>query len=222
MNGGRNRSRWSGNIRPWVKLTLTRVVLAVIFIVGSVHAISAQESVFPQPHRAEDGTVLAPSRGALVGADDISSGICNRAKNSNVKVDDDLYSIEHSLFLHAQTSETDPNRNEKVRQWWVRAMPYINCYGRVYNGFEGGSPLNLMAYAGYGRQIIYLMRKYELPPEYMVYPHPRTGLNLFEWMEERVERGNYSEVATERIARELRLLTRWFTRIGYFDGRETR
>ena len=217
MNGERNRSGWSGNIRPWVKLTLTRVVLAVIFIVGSVHAISAQESVFPQPHRAEDGAVLVPSRGALVDADDISSGICTNAKNSNVKDDDELYGIEKAVFYHAQTSEVDPNRNEKVRQWWVRAMPYINCYDMVYDGFEGGSPLNLMVFKGYGRQIIYLMRKYELPPEYMVYPDPRTGLNLFEWMEERIANEGYAQNVTNSLREELRLLTRWFTRIGYFE-----
>lgn len=202
------------------------LLLAFLMFVVVPAQSTAQDSLFPEPQRAEDGTVLVPSRGEWVDADDTSSGICINAKNSNVKDDDGLYGIEKAVFYHAQTSDSDPNRNQRVQEWWIQAMPHIDCYDRVYNGFEGGSPLNLMAYQGYGRQIIYLMRKYELPPQYMVYPDPRTGLNLFEWMEERStdadlynERNptNYSAVATERIANELRLLARWFTRIGYFE-----
>lgn len=191
----------------------------MIVLIGllALSGVQAQNSpTFPEPPRDRGGNILVPSRGSLVDADDISTGICMGAQNSNVKTDE-LYAIEESIFYHAMTSENDPNRNQKVQEWWSQAMPYINCYDRVYDGFEGGSPLNLMAYKGYGAQIIYLMRKYELSPEMMVYDDPRTGLNLIDWMEERIEDPQYPSAITSRINDELRLLTRWFTRIGYFE-----
>ena len=189
------------------------LVAALVFLFAAGSAAAQSGFSWPEPARATDGTILVPSRGRLVRADNVSSGICSAASDSNVRDEAGVWAIERSIFYHAETSNDDPERNEKVYDWWIRSMPYINCYDRVYGGYDGGSPVNLMAHRTYTRAIVWLLRKYDLPKEAFLYECPRTGLDLFAWLDARVADATDSPFLDEdRWIEARRLLRRVFAR----------
>ena len=109
----------------------------------------------------------------------------------------------------------DEETGKKIREWWEIAMPHIHCGAK--NGLEWGSPLRAFAYRNSRAIFMNLVHKYHLDPEMLLYPDPKDGLNIMEWLQHRSreEETLYSERKKEDFKKMYD-----YIKLGFFGERE--
>ena len=167
--------------------------LILVVAIGSPLQLLAQEQlVWPTPPRATDGTVLVPLGGELRRADSLVS-VCSQATVNNHTAIDGEFVLIRDMIRWAGTTADAPDRNQRLADWWVRAMPHIECPPVYSLGFrELGSVLAVAASHGASSRFWQrLQLEYDVSLDMMNFPDPLYGRTLFEFTDSTMFNGDY-------------------------------